>query len=560
MAIIRELEARLTLNSSAFHKGLKQSLDGIHTWANHYKYEIAIVTAAIATIGAAFYSLSKIVSESTEKVSKLHDEAEKLGVGAEGLQRLQYAAGQAGASSEELSKALFKLQVNIGKAVHGGDDATKVFKNLGLSANDLAKLPVDQQFLAVADAIKKIPNASEQAASKLALMGKGAQSVAALMTEDIRGLLEEFDKLGILLSQDQVNAIESYGDSARKVGLIWEGFKNQLTAALAGPLKQFVEYIVATTQQYGGLGQVAINVADSMISSVNTLIGFFEMLQNNINGTKRGMLEEVQLLLARQSILEQSRLAHTTDAKQRIASSNLIIELGQKLIKVEKQLQSYEGDNNRNRYNQSMRDQLTSTSKISSLLTEQNNSRLSAVALEQQKTAEMEKQVKAATAATDAQRKQNSLLIDMASMTSNLVGNKGTDVEKYMNNNQQARAIESQLSKLGDVGLLKGLEQQVGSLKEGLKSFWDRQDKTTYGDLTQSRLGDLSKAVSNLNDPRNAFGAGNTPNEQKVKLDVLIQLEEGLKAQIVNSKENADVVTGIVDSRMAQAASAGARR
>jgi hypothetical protein len=79
-------------------------------------------------------------------------------------------------------------------------------------------------------------------------------------------MTKEFSKFGGELSTKQAKAIESYGDSITRVSTIWEGFQNQLTAAVAGPFKAFLDTVSEGVVKMGGIGEVA-RIAGSYIVS-----------------------------------------------------------------------------------------------------------------------------------------------------------------------------------------------------------------------------------------------------------------------------------------------------
>jgi hypothetical protein len=146
-----ELVARLKLDSSQFTRSLT-SIKG------------QLVTA-LGTVGAiaGLYKLGQTISDVSQKISNLYDKTQSLGVGFSAFQELDFAASRAGVSTEQLQTLLGKMSVTIGQAASGSDKAQQSLARLGLSAEQLTGLSVDQQFLKISQAIAELSSQSEKA-------------------------------------------------------------------------------------------------------------------------------------------------------------------------------------------------------------------------------------------------------------------------------------------------------------------------------------------------------------------------------------------------------------
>ncbi len=284
MATIAELQTKLTVDNSAFKKGMADSASATKSFADKAKVGIAAAGAAVAVgFVAAFKALSSVMDESQKRISDLVDTSTRLGVGIGPLQALQFAAQQSGISIGSLDGALGKMLKNIGNAAAAGDSAKDAFGKLGLSATALANMQVDKQYLAIADAINKIPTAAGQAAAAVAIFGKGGIEQLSLIKDGAHQAIKEFEGLGIELTTKQGKSLEAYGDSVNKLALIWDGFENQLSAALSGPLKQLLDWIAQSTIDMGGLGPVAINVGQAILTGMDVGLVVLQGLSNAIN-------------------------------------------------------------------------------------------------------------------------------------------------------------------------------------------------------------------------------------------------------------------------------------
>lgn len=81
--------------------------------------------------------------------------ADQIGTTTESLSALRYAASEmANVNEGTFDMSLRRMTRRISEAADGSGAAKNAIEMLGLSARDLTLLPVEEQFLQVADAIK----------------------------------------------------------------------------------------------------------------------------------------------------------------------------------------------------------------------------------------------------------------------------------------------------------------------------------------------------------------------------------------------------------------------
>ena len=188
-----------------------------------------VAAAGIGAAGAAFGGLVAFLVSATKGLAEvaggLSDLSLKTGLTTTTLQELKFAGMLVGVSMEEAGNAVGKMQ----KAIVAGDT---VFARLGLNLAKLRELSVADQFDAVAAAIKAIKDPTQQAAAAMEAFGKGGASILPLIKSDMAAAREEAHRLGLVIGEDDVAAADALGDSADKLSAAWDGFKNQVGAAV----------------------------------------------------------------------------------------------------------------------------------------------------------------------------------------------------------------------------------------------------------------------------------------------------------------------------------------
>lgn len=270
---------RKLLESDNFKKLNKQflffrrSLTNVTNKVTDAAKKLALPLTAAAT--AVGFSLSQMMSKFLDTGDAIDKASIRLGIGAERLQSLQYAAKMSGATAEDMNSALGKLNENIAKAVAGKNkELASLFKKLGISlrdANGHVRTAADvlPEF---ADAIQRNTNSSVRARMAIAAFGDAGQKLIPMLQDGSKGLADMEKKahdLGLTMSQDDVKAAASLGDKFTDLGAVFDSFGNTISAKLApvlGPLiDDLTEFLAKNKDAFAGrLSEAVSKLADSL--------------------------------------------------------------------------------------------------------------------------------------------------------------------------------------------------------------------------------------------------------------------------------------------------------
>lgn len=230
------------------------------------------ITAAATAVG---FSLSQMMSKFLDTGDAIDKASIRLGIGAERLQSLQYAAKMSGATADDMNSALGKLNENIAKAAAGkNEELASLFKKLGISLRDAnghvrTAADVIPEF---ADAIQRNTNSSVRARMAIAAFGDAGQKLIPMLQDGSKGLADMEKKahdLGLTMSQDDVKAAASLGDKFTDLGSVFDSFGNTISAKLApvlGPLiDDLTEFLAKNKDAFAGrLSEAVSKLADSL--------------------------------------------------------------------------------------------------------------------------------------------------------------------------------------------------------------------------------------------------------------------------------------------------------
>ncbi len=251
--------------------------------------------AALAAAGVAFGAV--LVKKSIDAADATGILANKLGVTTEALSRLQYAAKLSDVSQATLEASMKKLARSVTEAANGTGKAADAFAVLRLNADELLRLPADEQFGRIADALNRVQNQSQKAALAQMIYGRSAADLLPLVDEGSAGIDELGDKLerlGGIISGDTAAKAMQFNDNLDDLGTAAQGLGLAIAAELLGPLNDLTGDLVELAQQketaegiasfVRGIGTAVVWTAQAVASTGNFLTGLGEDIAAFLGG------------------------------------------------------------------------------------------------------------------------------------------------------------------------------------------------------------------------------------------------------------------------------------
>jgi hypothetical protein len=267
-------------------KGLRKALGIVKTWSAGLQ-SADVRMASLGTAGVAgFLATAKAAADAG---GELDDMSQRTGASIESLSGLKYAAEQSGTSLDGVEAGIKKLSTNLADAKAGNEAARKSFERLGLSWEHLHSLPVDEQFIAISDALSAIESPGERAAATMDVLGKSGIDLLPLMNSGasgIRALVEEARELGLVMTSKDAKQAAEFGDKLDKVFAVARSAVIKLGSAVIPVLEPFVVMLAKGAAIVGkwidenrGMVAVAVSAAGALailgagLASVGGFIG-----------------------------------------------------------------------------------------------------------------------------------------------------------------------------------------------------------------------------------------------------------------------------------------------
>jgi hypothetical protein len=295
---------------------------------------------------SAANAAQRLFNDSRQSIDALGKLSQQTQISVEALQTFGAIADEAGVGSAEFAKSLRRLTVELGKA---DLDKENAFTKIGLDIAELKSLKPEETFLAVADALAKISNDAERAAAANEVFGKGGITLLPLINggaDALRRAADEAGRIGGVLTQEQVQRVESMNDRFTQVGRAIQGIINQVTAGLSPALEKVATQLLGVFEKYGGanigkfLADSILKFADGFIASIQSLVSLVQRIGAGITEilTKLGIdirSDEEKRLADLEKRQELASRVERNTGRSRVSVSRQLAEAGGRLTAAE---------------------------------------------------------------------------------------------------------------------------------------------------------------------------------------------------------------------------------
>lgn len=170
-------------------------------------------SAAVAAAGATgLFLLAKRSIETADSIGKM---ARQLGVSAEELQELRFAAQRAGIEQGRLDQSMVAFTKRLGEAKQGTGQAKDALEELGISMEDLKDATPVEALAKVADKLSEIEDPMRRNAILADLFSRSGIIMGNMLTDGAAGMAQMRQRareLGVVLSNDIVRRAEQAAD------------------------------------------------------------------------------------------------------------------------------------------------------------------------------------------------------------------------------------------------------------------------------------------------------------------------------------------------------------
>jgi len=229
-----------------------------------------VVGATLATgAAAAVVGLTLLVKSQRDLIDTQAKSAQRLRTTYESLSVLGRAGELAGVGMDKIEVSAKALEQRLGQAIAGSKEQAAAFDRLGLSAQAVADMPLDQRLATINQALRDNVQASERAAVAGKIFGEeGATMMQMLDPATIAEAARQVELFGLNLSDVDAAKVEMANDAMSTFGLLSDGAAKQLTVELAPILKLIGDEFLRSAEEAGGMGNMVQSAVGKTVSAL----------------------------------------------------------------------------------------------------------------------------------------------------------------------------------------------------------------------------------------------------------------------------------------------------
>lgn len=238
----------------------------------------------VASVPARLFELAEAAAQTGDRVAKT---GVQIGLTAEELQRLEFAAERSGVEVDGVRDVLKDLSKNLSDAGNGNKTLAATFGKLGVNVrNSDGQLKTAQQvLLEVADGLQNVNDPARRAQLSMQLMGEQGLKMAPLLqggSAGIKALTDRADELGFVMSNEAAAASEAFLDQLTDMRRAVSGLTGGLGISLFPALGKILTRITAMVLRFKPLIEDGFELAaDAAIKLTNVLLDGVETIERH---------------------------------------------------------------------------------------------------------------------------------------------------------------------------------------------------------------------------------------------------------------------------------------
>lgn len=277
-----DLVAKLTMDSSEFDKGVRKAESAGNSLSDKMSGMFdKIEKGAKALVGGAVVkkvvdTIKSLANDTAEAGDKIDKQSQVLGMSRKAYQEWDYILGQNGASIESMSTSMKTLNNLILSGVDGSKESADSLAELGLHLENLNDLSQEDQFETVVRAFQEMPAGAQKSALAVKVFGKQGMQLLPLLNQSstsIDELRARAEELGLIMSDDAVDAAVVYGDSLDDLHRTFDGFKyaigSKILPVLTTGIQKVTNYAGKLRKAYDEKG--IAGVWDTLVESFKNI-------------------------------------------------------------------------------------------------------------------------------------------------------------------------------------------------------------------------------------------------------------------------------------------------
>ncbi len=322
-ASLGSLVVSLSAETAQFTNALNRAS---YTAQKNFKDITSFAKTAAGSLAALYGvgTFASFINQQIELADKLDDLSQKLGISAEELSKLQYAAKFSGVDIGGLQVALTRLSKGMAEAANETGTAYKALNAMGISVKNAdGSLKSSTQVLGeVADAFAKYEDGAGKTALATTIFGRAGAELIPMLNEGSKGIKaygDELQRFGAVVTNDAAAAAARFNDNLDRIKTVGTALGQSIANNIIPYLNKLAEeFLVARANGLGFLDMLDMGLRfgnyGQQIKKINEEI---EGLQNrfSIFDLTGGKDERLKQLMNQKKALQELQSAAALTGK-----------------------------------------------------------------------------------------------------------------------------------------------------------------------------------------------------------------------------------------------------
>jgi lambda family phage tail tape measure protein len=232
-----------------------KSLSGLTGGFGSAGLAAGLAAGAVAAFGVAGAGIAIYAAKAANELFEL---SEKTGVSTEALSRFGYAAGLNGVSTEQLGKALEKLNKSAFAAAAAPAGAVNAYTRLGVALKDSDGnlRSTEDVLLDLSEKFKQLPEGMQRGALAQQIFGRAGAEMLPFLIQGkagIQALSKEADDLGVTIGGKTAEGSHVFEQTLKRMQGALTGASNTVLKEMLPSLQAFADFILSDLKDPSGV-------------------------------------------------------------------------------------------------------------------------------------------------------------------------------------------------------------------------------------------------------------------------------------------------------------------
>jgi phage-related protein len=259
--------------SRVFSGGLQAGIGNIASSLTSLINPLTAAIAGIAALGTAAKAVADGLVALEDRVERLGNLANQLGVSFGFVQVLEETGRRTGVSIEAVSSAFGRLQRTLADGGAEAEKANKALARLGLSVEDLSGLSEQQRIELIGKQLAAIEDPAQRSAAAIELFGRSGIQLLPFFN-NLEGAAADVERFGRAISDLDKRRIDDFGRSMDALGVSTQGLGQSLLIPFAGLAERIGNVLTQVTSGITGILDPIGKVLEPLLTNLGRAIQF----------------------------------------------------------------------------------------------------------------------------------------------------------------------------------------------------------------------------------------------------------------------------------------------